>query len=83
MFFAQFIVTWISKRNKFHFLANLNLNNDGRQRKKKDYFIPQMDRHHCHLLPHPIWEREGDGPPAKSHPDSWIYLIKCFTHLSS
>jgi hypothetical protein len=25
------------------------------QDRKKDYFIPQMDRHHCHLLPHPIW----------------------------
>jgi hypothetical protein len=58
MFFAQFIDTWISKRNKFHFLAESNgsdVKKDGRPGQKKSCFNTQMDGHHCNLLSHPIW----------------------------
>jgi len=87
MFFAHFITTWIDKRNKFHPpTADSNVSDakkDGRPGQKKSYLNTQMDGHHCNLLPHPVWQRESNRPPAQSPPYCCISLIKCFAHLRS
>ena len=83
MFFAIFITLWIDKRNKFHFSADSDVKKDGRPGQKKSYFNTQMDGHYCNLLPHPIWEGQGDRPASQSHPYCCLYLIQYFTHLLS
>ena len=32
------------------------------QDRKKNYFNTSTDGHHCHFLPHPVWQGQGDGP---------------------
>ena len=41
-----------------------------------------MDGHHRHLLPHPVWERQGDRPASEYIILIFVYtLVQYFSHF--